>query len=99
MGALGVLHGHVGDRDGVRQRDGQRPLGPDKRPAFTGVPEGTLGGERGWGGQEGTSDTNEWRPGGPGEGAYLDDGAWTSGQVEEGDSKDGETRRRRRVRL
>lgn len=66
MGALGVLHGHVGDSDGVRQRDGQRPLGPDKRPAFTGVPEGTLGGERGWWGQEGTSDTNEWRPGGGG---------------------------------
>lgn len=96
MGALSVLHGHVGDSDGVRQRDRQRPLGPNKRPAFTGVPEGTLGGERGWGGQEGTSDTNEWRPGG---GAYLDDGARTSGQVEEGDSKDGETRRRRRVRL
>lgn len=40
---MGVLQRHLRDSDGVRQRDGQRPLRPDERPAFPGVPEGTLG--------------------------------------------------------
>lgn len=50
VGALGVLQRHLRDSDGVRQRDGHRPLGAHERPTFTGVPEGTLGGERGGGG-------------------------------------------------